>query len=135
MFKAIQKMRTGDERGFTLVELLIVIAIIAILAAIAIPQFASYRQRGIRASMLSDAHNVSTMEEAYMGDMQTYTPLSATGGTFSFGSQTGRTSPGNTISVINPSPTYYMVVVVNVNGGSGSGTFTQDNSGSTSWGP
>lgn len=66
-----------NQKGFTLIELLVVVAIIGILAAIAIPQFAAYRQRGFDARAKSDLRNVATAEEAYFADTETY--LSCTG--------------------------------------------------------
>lgn len=79
MFKSIQKMK-GD-RGFTLVELLIVVAIIGILAAIAIPQFAAYRIRGYNASAISDIKNFGTTQEALFADTQAYGAVAAAAGT------------------------------------------------------
>jgi len=58
--------------GFTLIELMIVIAIIGILAAIAIPQFAAYRARSHNASANSDIRNAMTTQEAYYVDNETY---------------------------------------------------------------
>jgi type IV pilus assembly protein PilA len=66
------------KKGFTLIELMIVIAIIGILAAIAIPQFAAYRIRGFNATAQSDLRNMITAQEAYYADTQVYTTTMAT---------------------------------------------------------
>jgi prepilin-type N-terminal cleavage/methylation domain-containing protein len=55
----LQKMRNTNEKGFTLIELMIVIAIIGILAAIAIPNFISYRNKSFCSRAESDANNIA----------------------------------------------------------------------------
>lgn len=57
-----------EQKGFTLVELTIVVGIIAILAATAIPQFTEYRKRVYRAELRSDLKNAYTASQAYFVD-------------------------------------------------------------------
>ena len=61
-----------NSKGFTLIELMIVIAIIGILAAIAIPQFAAYRRKAYNAAAVSDLRTTKTSLEAYYADAQFY---------------------------------------------------------------
>ncbi len=55
----LQKLRGSNSKGFTLIELMIVIAIIGILAAIAIPNFISYRNKAFCSAAESDANNIA----------------------------------------------------------------------------
>ncbi|MGB9497998.1 MAG: type IV pilin protein [Dissulfuribacterales bacterium] len=68
MLGFLNRMKKTGYKGFTLVELMIVVAIIGILAAIAIPQFAKYRQRAFNSAALSDARNLRTECESFYAE-------------------------------------------------------------------
>jgi type IV pilus assembly protein PilA len=64
--------RARARSAFTLIELLIVVVIIGILAAIAIPKFAATKGKANFAAMRSDLHNLTTAQEGYYYDNRTY---------------------------------------------------------------
>lgn len=72
MLEFFRKAKKNGQKGFTLVELMIVVAIIGILAAIAIPQFSKYRQRSYNSAALSDVRNLRTDLEGYFAEWQHY---------------------------------------------------------------
>jgi type IV pilus assembly protein PilA len=102
MILKLNKMK--NQKGFTLIELMIVIAIIGILAAIAIPQFSAYRRRSYNSAAQSDLKNATTAQEAYFVDEQTYATAVASliGTTFGL-----YTSQNVTVSVVAGSATGY----------------------------
>ena len=60
----LQKLR-NNSKGFTLIELMIVIAIIGILAAIAIPNFIAYRNKAYCSRAESDANSITAAVADY----------------------------------------------------------------------
>jgi type IV pilus assembly protein PilA len=61
-----------DERGFTMVELLIVILIVGILAAVAIPMFLNQKAKGEDANAKSAARQTQTALETFYNDQGDY---------------------------------------------------------------
>lgn len=60
------------QRGFTLLELLIVMAIVGILTAIAVPQYGQYKRRAFDARARSDLYAAALAQEAYFLDNEQY---------------------------------------------------------------
>lgn len=61
-----------SRRGFSLVELLTVIVVIAILAAIVIPRFVRSRERAVTAMLQSDLRYLATLQEVYWNENRVY---------------------------------------------------------------
>src|SRR5207245_8682465 len=78
MFERLSRRFARDERGFTLIELMVVVLIIAILIAIAIPTFLGARQRAQDRAAQSDVRNALTAEKVDYTDNQAYTTTVAT---------------------------------------------------------
>ena len=71
--------RSGG-RGFTLIEVMIVVAIIGILAAIAYPGYQRYVQRANRAAAQQFMLDLSSREQQYLLDARGYTGTIGAGG-------------------------------------------------------
>src|SRR3954464_3704726 len=68
----LQRLRSQDDDGFTLVEVAIIVVIVGLLAGIAIPVFLSQQKKAQTASISSDLRNAATSMEAYYASLQTY---------------------------------------------------------------
>ena len=72
MFQTLHDKLHRDERGFTLIELMVVVLIIAILIAIAIPTFLGARQRAQDRAAQTDLRNGLLAAEVFYVDNESY---------------------------------------------------------------
>jgi prepilin-type N-terminal cleavage/methylation domain-containing protein len=85
----------ANRKGFTLIELLIVVVIIGILAAIAIPKFATTKDKAKLASVKTDIRNYMTAQEAYFSDNAVYGAVAdLQGANYNFTFSTGNVGAG-----------------------------------------
>jgi type IV pilus assembly protein PilA len=130
MHKTINTMRgrAQDDRGFTMIELLVVVVIIGVLVAIAVPLYLNYRKGASNKSAASDLRGAITALEQYYTDNGNAYPAdqvgvastnmvfpAAAGGT----AQTATVSPGNTLrynNVSNATRSGYYICAQNSDG-------------------
>lgn len=107
-----------NQQGFTLIELMIVVAIIGILSAIAIPNFMTFRLKAKTSEAKANLGSIRTCEEAYKAEYDTYYgPITAYPATPGAASQAWTTA-ATAFSAIGFSPSgkvYYSYAVTTAN--------------------
>ena len=72
-----------NQLGFTLIELMIVVAIISILASLALPKFKKFQAKSMQAEARTNLYYLFALEDTYRLDHGTYTAMAPTGNGYS----------------------------------------------------
>ena len=110
--------KASSNEGFTLLELIVVVAVLGILMSIAIQQFQLFRARAIDASMRSDLKNAALAMENYYVELLAYPTTEA--GILLAGY---RKTSGVTLAITVPTPSTFTLTATRPNGSQPSFTF------------
>jgi prepilin-type N-terminal cleavage/methylation domain-containing protein len=66
--RSVRRSTTPSRHGFTLIEVMMVVAVVGILTAIAIPRYAGSKDRAYIAAMMADLHTAAVYEEQYAAE-------------------------------------------------------------------
>lgn len=103
-----------NQKGFTLIELMIVVAIIGILSAIAIPNFMTFRMKAKTAEAKSNLGSIRTCEETYRAKNDVYFAVTRYPSTAATGSSDAWLNASTAFSAIGFAPSgriYYNYAV------------------------
>jgi type IV pilus assembly protein PilA len=127
----IQKLRKNqNQKGFTLIELMIVVAIIGILAAVAIPAFSNYQRKSKTSEGSINLAAIATGEIAYQAEFDSFTNCAVDPGSVPNGTRVAWVAVNAGFNAIGFAPkdasVYFQYAVTNAGAAAFSATATTD---------